>query len=274
MNLDYRYLKAFQLVATHLNFSKAASELNIAQSAISRQIKLLEESLDQQLIVRSSKKVLLTEKGKELLEIINQFDQQTNKLFFQDEDQVIRVGILHGLLENWFIGIIENFNKSATNPITVKIGTPEKLLSRLQKGDVDVIFNTIAVDNDLISSLKLFDEQMLLISSTPIDLKEIHKQPWIIYDEHDHLMNLYKKRPTRIIQVASITAIIKMVKAGDGIAIVPDHTLKEEDKLYRYEVKGLKNGTIYMCGLNLKSWPKPLALLRDLVTNKLIYESL
>jgi len=63
ISLDYRYLKAFMITARYLNFSKAAQELNIAQSAVSRQIKLLEESVGQQLIVRSSKKVLLTEKG-------------------------------------------------------------------------------------------------------------------------------------------------------------------------------------------------------------------
>ena len=41
--LDFRYLKAFMLTAKYSSFSKAAEELNIAQSAVSRQIKLLEE---------------------------------------------------------------------------------------------------------------------------------------------------------------------------------------------------------------------------------------
>ena len=43
--VDYRYLKVFMLTAKHASFSKAAQELGIAQSAISRQIKLLEQSL-------------------------------------------------------------------------------------------------------------------------------------------------------------------------------------------------------------------------------------
>ena len=64
---DYRYLKAFMVTARYLNFSKAAQELNIAQSAVSRQIKLLEESVGDQLIIRSSKKVLLTDKGRRYL---------------------------------------------------------------------------------------------------------------------------------------------------------------------------------------------------------------
>jgi DNA-binding transcriptional LysR family regulator len=142
MNIDYRYLKAFHLVGELLNFSKAAKELKIAQSAVSRQIKLLEEALAEQLIIRSSKKVILTDKGKELYNLINQFEMQTQKIFFHEEEQVIRVGILHGLLENWFIKVIEAFNKKSKNPITVQIGTPDDLGKRLIKGEIDVIFTS------------------------------------------------------------------------------------------------------------------------------------
>ena len=104
-NIDYRYLKAFLQTAKHLNFSKAADELNIAQSAVSRQIKLLEESMGEQLIVRSSKKVLLTDKGKQLLSAIQGFENAAKLITKSDDKKLIRVGILHGLLETWFINI-------------------------------------------------------------------------------------------------------------------------------------------------------------------------
>lgn len=68
--------------AKHLNFSKAAEELNIAQSAVSRQIKLLEESVNDQLIIRSSKKVLLTEKGESLLAEIERLEDSVQEIFF------------------------------------------------------------------------------------------------------------------------------------------------------------------------------------------------
>ncbi|WP_393096157.1 LysR family transcriptional regulator, partial [Halobacteriovorax sp. ZH3_bin.1] len=45
--MDYRYLRAFTLTAKYLSFSKAAAELKIAQSAVSRQVKLLEESMNE-----------------------------------------------------------------------------------------------------------------------------------------------------------------------------------------------------------------------------------
>ncbi len=61
--MEYNYLKAFFEVAKQRNFTKAAETLNIAQSAVSRQISLLEYSLKKQLIIRSSRKVVLTPEG-------------------------------------------------------------------------------------------------------------------------------------------------------------------------------------------------------------------
>lgn len=79
--MDYRYLKAFILTAQHASFSKAAEILGIAQSAVSRQIKLLEDSLGEELIIRSSKKVLLTAKGKELYLTASNFDKAALQIF-------------------------------------------------------------------------------------------------------------------------------------------------------------------------------------------------
>ena len=72
-NMDYRYLKAFLLTAEFSSFSRAAEILKIAQSAVSRQIKLLEETLGEELIIRSSKKVLLTAKGQQLYLVAKSF---------------------------------------------------------------------------------------------------------------------------------------------------------------------------------------------------------
>ena len=71
--MDFRYLKAFIATAENGSFSKAAEKLNIAQSAVSRQIRLLEDSIDQELILRSSKQLVLTPKGQEVLSLSRSF---------------------------------------------------------------------------------------------------------------------------------------------------------------------------------------------------------
>jgi DNA-binding transcriptional LysR family regulator len=262
--IDYRYLKAFQLTAQYLNFSKAAAELNIAQSAVSRQIKLLEESMNEQLIVRSSKKVLLTEKGKALYRAIAQFEELTTDLSNTSGPQLIRVGILHGLLENWFIKIIKAFTKQTIHELKIEMDTPSNLKKSLVEGKYDIVFTTENIQNDLVTSLRLFEEKLVVISKKEIDIKKIETYTWITYGESDYFFNYFKKHSNRTVMVESITSMIKLVKEGVGIAVVPTHSVKDE-RIWSHEIKGIKRPQIFLSTLNYQTLPKYLDQLIDIV---------
>ncbi len=269
IGIDYRYLKAFQLTAQFLNFSKAAAELKIAQSAVSRQVKLLEESLDEQLIIRSSKKVMLTTKGKKLLIAINQFDELTKEINNSTGPGLIRMGILHGLLENWFVDVIKAYTKRSKSSLEIKIGTPEELKQKLTDGDLDLTFTTENIQNELITSLRLFEEKLVIISKDEINPKKLDDYPWITYSSHDFLYSVSKKQPQQVITVPSMTAVKKMVQEGIGIAIVPTHTLRKKDKLEKYEVKGIKRPQIYLSTLNFHTLPNYINELVDIIKKDL-----
>jgi DNA-binding transcriptional LysR family regulator len=261
--LDYRYLRAFYLTAKHLNFSKAAGELAIAQSAVSRQIKLLEESIEDQLIIRSSKRVILTEKGKNLFLALQHFEELTREITESEGSQLIRVGILHGLLENWFIKVIKTYCKKSKNNLKIEVDTPANLKQSLIDGKADLIFTTENIQSDLITSLRLFEERLVIISKHEIDIKKINEYPWITYNESDFFFDLYKKHSKQIITVSSITSIIKLVKEGVGVAIVPEHTLKNDERLWKHVIKGIKRPQIHLGTLNYQNMPK---FLNDLIT--------
>jgi DNA-binding transcriptional LysR family regulator len=267
ISLDYRYLKAFLVTSRHLNFSKAAQELNIAQSAVSRQIKLLEESVGDQLIVRSSKKVLLTEKGEALLQELKHFEDKLQEIFFGHMNKTIRVGILHGLLETWFNDIMVEFTKKSNHQLSVEVNSLDMLKANLHNGKYDLIFTTENIQSDLVSSLKLFEEKMVLVSKNELTLKEAINYPWIVYSEHDHFFQLFKKRSEKIIVVNSITTILKLVRKGVGIAIVPDHTV-EDKTLKTYDLKSLPKQHIHLSSLNFKQMPEHIRLLVDSIKKK------
>lgn len=264
-NLDYRYLKAFQATAKSLNFSQAAKKLGIAQSAISRQIKLLEDSIGEQLIIRSSKTVLLTEKGKSLLQAISRFDDTTDDIFSDSSNQLIRIGILHGLLETWFIKIIKDFVKNSPHELAIEVDMPTNLKHQLMAGKYDVIFTPENIQNELITSLRLFEEKIVLISKKEVDTKNLSQYPWITYGEQDFFFDLFKKHSNQIISVGSITSMIQLVKEGVGVAIVPAHIIKKEDKLYSQEIKGVKRPQIYLNTLNYTSFPTHLEELINII---------
>lgn len=268
ISIDYRYIKAFITTAKALNFSKAAKEMNIAQSAVSRQIKLLEESVGHQLIIRSSKKVILTQKGEELLSQVSKFEGDIQDLFFGNINRTIRIGILHGLLETWFNDIIIEFSKHNQYQLNVEINSLAVLKEKLHNGKYDLVLSTESFQSDLASSLKLFEEKMVLISKSEINIKDASEHPWIVYSDQDHLFHLYKKRSQKIIVVNSITTIQKLVRKGLGIAIVPDHTLETETGLNVYELKGLPKQYIHLSSLNFKSMPEHIKGLVDLIKKK------
>jgi len=268
ISFDYRYLKAFMVTSRHLNFSKAAVELNIAQSAVSRQIKLLEDSVGQQLIIRSSKKVLLTEKGEALLKELTHFEVRLQEIFFGEMNKTIRIGILHGLLETWFNDIMVDFSKKNQHQLVVEVNTLDQLKEKLHNGKYDLIFTTENIQSDLVSSLKLFEEKMVLISKSEINPKVANEYPWIVYSDQDHLFHLFKNRSHKTIVVNSITTILKLVRKGVGIAIVPDHTVDPEMKLHAYDLKGLTKQHIHLSSLNFKSMPEHMKELVDVIKKR------
>lgn len=80
---DLTVLQAFEAAARHSNFTKAALELNLTQSAISRQVKMLEEQLGVLLFERVRKRVLLSAAGQQLLPSVK-------RLLAQSEEMVLR----------------------------------------------------------------------------------------------------------------------------------------------------------------------------------------
>lgn len=263
--MDYRYLKAFILTAEKESFSKAAIHLKIAQSAVSRQVKLLEESVGEELIIRSSKKVLLTEKGNVLFQAAQHFDKLTNEIFNKEMNHPLRVGILHGLLKNWFIPRLSKYFRKTNRLFNITTGTQKELRTGVEDGSYDIIFSSENIQTELISSLKLFNERLVLISKENVNPKRIHEYCWIVYSEEDNIFKISKKRSPRIITVKDIHSIVELVKLNIGVAVVPDHVLKKTDALIVEEIKAFERAEIFMTTLNYKNMPVSLKELSEIV---------
>lgn len=254
--MEYRYIKAFMLTARHLSFSKAAEILKIAQSAVSRQVKLLEESVGEELIIRSSKKVLLTVKGKEFYAACEHFDRMSCDIFQREDNRPLKIGILNGLLKTWFNPILIKYYKKYNRDLQIHVADQPELQKGIEQGSYDIIFSTDNFQSELVSSLKLFDEKLILISKEEVNKKKLHEYRWIVFSEQDNLYRISKKKSENIVVVESLSSIVNLVKNGVGIAVIPDHVLKKADSLFVQELPTLKSPGIYMTTLNYKNQPK------------------
>lgn len=263
--MDIRYLKAFYTTVKLGSFSGAAAHLKIAQSAVSRQIKLLEDSTACELIIRSSKTVVLTPKGRRLYELAGRFFEESERIFSNDLDQVIRVGIVEGLLESWFRKVITKFYETHTNNLEITVASFSELINSLKKGQLDLIFTPDNIQTELISSLKIFDERQVLISQKPVDLNHLDSYRWITYGPEDLLFRLSKKKPTHYVSLNSLTSIVQLVKEGLGIAAVPDHILEKDDNLHVISIPGHETTPMYLTCLNYTKLPESIEVIVKLV---------
>ncbi|MBT3584978.1 MAG: LysR family transcriptional regulator substrate-binding protein, partial [Halobacteriovoraceae bacterium] len=188
-------------------------------------------------------------------------------IFQKEDDRPLRVGILHGLLKNWFIPKMIKLIKKSPRSVYIKIGTVQDLRRGIEEGRFDIIFSTENIQSELISSLKLFDEQLKLISKDEVNRKKLSEYRWIVYSSEDNLYKLSKKHSPSIIEVDDITILIDLVRSGMGVAVVPDHMLKKSDSLNVYDITSLPKSEIFMTTLNYKNSPGVIRDVSELVQN-------
>src|SRR5438445_6965192 len=109
-------LRAFEAAARHLSFTDAASGLNVTQTAISHQIRRLEEELGIRLFVRQSRALALTPQAKAYLPGVraafNDLRLATDRLLRRDDDHVLTVSTLASLAAKWLLPRLSDFQES------------------------------------------------------------------------------------------------------------------------------------------------------------------
>ncbi len=170
--MDFRQIRAFVQVAELGSFTRAAAVLQVAQPALSRQVRALEVELRQPLFVRNGRGVTLTEAGTRLLAHGRGILQQVERA---RQDLADPAGAVAGLLS---IGLPPSLSRTLTAPLvaafrsrfpratlTVVEGLSTYALEWLEQGRIDcaVVYN--ATPSATVDLQPVTDEQLFLVSS-------------------------------------------------------------------------------------------------------------
>jgi LysR family glycine cleavage system transcriptional activator len=132
-------LRAFEAAARHLSFTLAASELSVTQTAISHQIRRLEEELGIRLFIRQNRALALTPEARDYLPGIraafNDLRLATDRLLRKDDDKVLTISTLASLAAKWLLPRLTDFQEQHPG-IDVRITTSTSLVD-FQRDDVD-----------------------------------------------------------------------------------------------------------------------------------------
>lgn len=133
-------IRSFEAAARHENFSRAADELAVTQSAVSRQIQNLEAELGQQLFERNGPKLTLTQTGQAYLEVVQEglgiIRRGTARIFRRSNDSVVTLSLLPSLITQWLVPRLATFR--ALNPrISLRLEASYALADFARATDID-----------------------------------------------------------------------------------------------------------------------------------------
>ena len=146
-NLDITTLRSFVAVADLGGVTRAAGHLHLTQSAVSMQIKRLEEVLGLNLLDRSSRSVSLTAAGQQMLGYARRMVEMNDEVMCRLTDQVyegeIVLGVPHDIVLPAVPGVLQRFNVMFPRMKVQLVTTPTRdLKTRYARGECDIILTT------------------------------------------------------------------------------------------------------------------------------------
>lgn len=245
----------------HKSFSRAAKKCFVTQSTLSAGIKELENILGQSVIDRSKRKVIFTPLGHQILHDAHDIIARAEKIiehthsFAQPMSGPLRLGVIPTIAPYLLPDILPRVQKQFPQlELQLYEDMSDRLLERLNSGDIDLALMAFPFDTPGLSQKILFDEEFYLavpknrsinaenISPAELDPGEL----LLLEDGHclsDHALSacdiqLPKRR--RAYSASSLSTLMQMVVSGYGITLVPDMTIAARAvpkgiKLVRFE---------------------------------------
>ncbi len=174
--LNYHHLHYFWRVATLGNLTEAARQLHVSQSALSAQIRALEESMDTQLFERSGRRLLLTATGQRVLGYANDIFSRGEELEsllrhgIEPEYQQLRIGVLSTMSRNFIEGFIAPLISQPKVRFSLHARGMDNLLNGLATHQFDLILtnsNVAAEGQETLWQSQLLARQPLAVVGPP-----------------------------------------------------------------------------------------------------------
>ncbi|WP_219702434.1 LysR substrate-binding domain-containing protein [Marinomonas lutimaris] len=137
-------LKCFEASVRHLSFTKAAEELHLTQSAVSRQIRNLEEFLSRDLFIRLNKRLVLTGTGaayyKEVVPLLDGMENACLRMLHrEDEKTTLTISALPTLASYWLMPLLAEF-QTAHPQFQIKVRSLDDA-AKIDPESIDIILH-------------------------------------------------------------------------------------------------------------------------------------
>ena len=249
MHIEFRHLRTVKAIHEAGGLARAAEQLHITQSALSHQIKGLEDQAGVELFLRRSKPMKLSAAGLRLLRLAEQVLPQIEAM--QAEFSNLRqgkTGRMHIAIEchacfEWLFPVLEAFRKNWPDvDVDIRPGLAFDALPALQKEEVDLVVSSDPEELPGIEFIELFDYAPVFVASSHhplaarpyVEAEDFRGETLITYpvertrlDVFSQLLIPAKVEPAAIRQVELTAVILLLVASNRGISVLPDWVVRE-----------------------------------------------
>lgn len=249
MHIEFRHLRTIRAIHAEGGLARAAEVLNITQSALSHQVKGLEDQVGVELFVRRSKPLKLSAAGQRLLRMAEKVLPEVEALEAEFEGlRAGKSGRLHIAIEchacfEWLFPVLEEFRKAWPDvDVDIRPGLAFDALPALQREEVDLVVSSDPERIDGVDFTGLFDYEPVFVASSQHALAQ--RDYIVAEDFRDELLITYPVERTRLdvfsqllipakvepkgIRQVELTAVILLLVASNrGVAVLPDWVVRE-----------------------------------------------
>ena len=247
--LNYNHLRYFWAVATDGNLTRTAERLGLSQSALSVQIKKLEDQVGHALFERRARQLHLTEAGRIALDHADQIFATGDELLGTLKEtgrarQALRIGALATLSRNFQIGFLRPVLGRTDVEVIIRSGGAGELLQALEALTLDLVLLNRAPARDGLTPFiahRLAEQGVSLVGTVALaagkqSLKERLRQHPVILPTPDSgvrtgfdaLANRLDVRPQIAAEVDDMAMMRLLAREGIGLAVLPPIVVKDE----------------------------------------------
>lgn len=238
--MNLRFVEAFVWVARLRSITRAAEKLFLTQSAVSSRIAALEEELGVSLVDRRDRVFRLTNAGNRFLGYAERFLalQRDVKRELGTPDQLplsLRVGSIETVLHTWLIPLVEWLKEKKPHiEFELNVEMTHVLNEQVRRGGLDLVFSAAPAAGQGIVNEVLPPMEMIFVGppdlagNAPLNADDLlareilsfqrGSQPHVALLESLRAMGVSDKR---VHTVSSISALVKLVESGFGLATLP-----------------------------------------------------
>ncbi len=242
--LNYRHLYYFWQVAASGNLTRTAEQLHISQSALSTQIRSLEDGLDCQLFNRSGRKLVLTEAGQQAVRFAEDIFHRGEELEvllrqgISSSDKRLRIGTTSHMSRNFIEEFIDPAMQDPGASIALISDNQNKLLDDLTRHQLDVVLTNVNIDvNDsAVWQIQLLSRQPVTIVCPPaLASASFDQHPWVlpsrkhgIRGEFDAFCLRQGLTPRLKAEVDDMAMLRLMARDSQAFAVLPRVVVRDE----------------------------------------------